>query len=460
MGKTLLRNLPKIDEILENEKIKEILQIYSRNVVTKMTRKIIDEYRENILVGNIKDNIDVNILMDGIIKSVEGYMGYSLKRVINATGIIIHTNLGRSILNEHVNEHIMEINSGYSTLEYDVKKGKRGLRYSHIEEILMDLTGAEGALVVNNNAAAVMLALNTVANGKEVIVSRGELVEIGGSFRIPDVMKISGGTLIEVGTTNKTHKKDFESNINKNTGAILKVHTSNYKIVGFTKETDIDELVKLGKENKIPVVMDLGSGTLVDLSKYGLSKEPTVKEQVDKNIDIITFSGDKLLGGPQAGVIIGKEKYIDQIKKNQLTRALRVDKMTISALEATLKYYLDEEKAINNIPTLKMITESYKSVSDRAIKFKEYFDDNIDVILQDCNSQVGGGTFPLDTIPSKAISILPKNISCNQLSGELRLVNIPIICRILNNRIILDVRTVDNRDFEYIAKQINGLLRG
>jgi len=459
MGKTLLRNLPKVDEILENKKIKEILKNYSRNVVIKMTRKIIDEHRENILNGNIKDNIDINILIDEIIKSVEGYMNYSLKRVINGTGIIIHTNLGRSILNDYVNKHIIEINSGYSNLEYDVKEGKRGLRYSHIEEIIMDLTGAEGALVVNNNAAAVMLSLNTVAYGKEVIVSRGELVEIGGSFRIPDVMKISGGTLVEVGTTNKTHKKDFENNINKNTGAILKVHTSNYKIVGFTKETDIDELVNLGKENKIPVVMDLGSGTLVDLSKYGLSKEPTVKEQVDKNIDIITFSGDKLLGGPQAGIIVGKKKYIDKIKKNQLTRALRVDKMTISALEATLKYYLDEEKAVKYVPTLKMITESYKSVSDRADKFKKYFNDNIDIILQDCDSQVGGGTFPLDTISSKAISILPKNISCNKLSDELRLVDIPIICRILNNRIILDVRTIDNSDFEYIAKQINDLLR-
>ncbi len=457
MKKTLLRQLPKVDYLINHDEIQKMIDDYPRKIVLKMINETLDEIRKNILSELLTEAVDEKIIIDTINNKVANYLSFSLKRVINGTGVIIHTNLGRSIINYETSQHTSSINNGYSNLEFDIESGKRGLRYTHIEKVLMDLTGAEGALVVNNNAAAVMLVLNTVAKDKEAIVSRGELVEIGGSFRVPEVMKISGGTLIEVGTTNKTHLKDFENNINDNTGAILKVHTSNYKILGFTKEVPVEDLVALGKEKNIPVVLDLGSGTLIDLTKYGLSVEPTVLEQVGKGIDIITFSGDKLLGGPQAGIIVGKKKYIDAIKKNQLTRALRVGKMTISALESTLRYYFDEKKAIEEIPTLRMIAETYDSVNERANKLLKYFD-NKDIRIIDGESQVGGGTFPLDVIPSALIEINSTKFSASQISSKLRNLEVPIIARISENRILLDVRTLQENDFEYIVSSINNIL--
>ncbi|MEA3423039.1 MAG: L-seryl-tRNA(Sec) selenium transferase [Bacillota bacterium] len=459
MKKTLLRQLPKVDYLINQDEIQKMIDDYPRKIVLKMINETLDEIRNNILSELLTEAVDEKVIIDMINNKVADYLSFSLKKVINGTGVIIHTNLGRSIINYETSQHTASINNGYSNLEFDIESGKRGLRYTHIEKVLMDLTGAEGALVVNNNAAAVMLVLNTVAKDKEAIVSRGELVEIGGSFRVPEVMKISGGTLIEVGTTNKTHLKDFENNINENTGAILKVHTSNYKILGFTKEVPIEDLVALGKEKNIPVVLDLGSGTLIDLTKYGLSVEPTVLEQVGKGIDIITFSGDKLLGGPQSGIIVGKKKYIDSIKKNQLTRALRVGKMTISALEATLRYYFDEKKAIEGIPTLRMIVETYDSVNERANRLMKYFDNkDIDIRIIDGESQVGGGTFPLDVIPSALIEINSTKFSANQISVKLRNLEVPIIARINENRILLDVRTLQDEDFEYIASSINNIL--
>ncbi|MCK5762880.1 MAG: L-seryl-tRNA(Sec) selenium transferase [Clostridiales bacterium] len=459
MKKTLLRQLPKVDYLINNDEIQKMIDDYPRKIVLKMINETLDEIRKNILSELLTEAVDEKIIIDTINNKVANYLSFSLKRVINGTGVIIHTNLGRSIINYETSQHTSSINNGYSNLEFDIESGKRGLRYTHIEKVLMDLTGAEGALVVNNNAAAVMLVLNTVAKDKEAIVSRGELVEIGRSFRVPEVMKISGGTLIEVGTTNKTHLKDFENNINDNTGAILKVHTSNYKILGFTKEVPVEDLVALGKEKNIPVVLDLGSGTLIDLTKYGLSVEPTVLEQVGKGLDIITFSGDKLLGGPQAGIIVGKKKYIDAIKKNQLTRALRVGKMTISALESTLRYYFDEKKAIKEIPTLRMIAETYDSVNERANKLLKYFDNkDIDIRIIDGESQVGGGTFPLDVIPSALIEINSTKLSVSQISSKLRNLEVPIITRISENRILLDIRTLQENDFEYIASSINNIL--
>ncbi|MCD6436588.1 MAG: L-seryl-tRNA(Sec) selenium transferase [Clostridiales bacterium] len=457
MKKTLLRNLPKMDYFINNDEIQRLIDDNPRKIVLKMINETLDEIRDNILKDFLTEEVDENTIIETVKNKVFNYVSFSLKKVINGTGIIIHTNLGRSIINYETSQHIASINDGYSNLEFDIQEGKRGLRYTHIEKILMDLTGAEGALVVNNNAAAVMLVLNTVAKNKEAIVSRGELVEIGGSFRVPEVMKISGGTLIEVGTTNKTHLKDFENNINENTGAILKVHTSNYKILGFTKEVPVEDLVSLGKEKNIPVVLDLGSGTLIDLSKYDLSVEPTVLEQVKKGIDVITFSGDKLLGGPQAGIIVGKKKYIDAIKKNQLTRALRVGKMTISALEATFRYYFDEKEAIKEIPTLRMITETYESVNERANILLKYFKNkNIKIVKGE--SQVGGGTFPLDVIPSALIEINPVGISSSKFAFKLRNLRVPIITRINEDRVLLDVRTLQEKDFEYIALSINNIL--
>ncbi|MCK9268550.1 MAG: L-seryl-tRNA(Sec) selenium transferase, partial [Alkaliphilus sp.] len=348
-GKILSR-LPSVDELLNNERIINLLEEVPRNVVVNEVRNNLEKYRRQILSMDEesldKFKIDIEGIIFNIIDSSYEFMEMNLKEVINGMGTILHTNLGRALLSETIKDRVWSVAGGYSTLEIDILTGKRGIRYSHVVEIIKFITKAEDALVVNNNAAAVMLALGTMAKDKEVIVSRGELVEIGGSFRVPEVMKQSGTKLVDVGTTNKTHLWDYESAITENTAALLKVHTSNYRILGFTDSVSLKDLVELGRKNNIPVIEDIGSGVLVDLRKYGLGYEPTVQESIAAGIDVVTFSGDKLLGGPQAGIIIGKKCYIDKMKKNQLTRAFRIDKLTLVALEATLKLYLDEEKAI------------------------------------------------------------------------------------------------------------------
>lgn len=334
----LLRDLPKIDELLKEDIVNNELKFTMRTIVVETLREAIDNYRELILSGSIDEYSKENILKS-FLELLEEKKGSKFKKVINAAGVIIHTNLGRSLLAKKALENVVNVADNYNNLEYDLKKGQRGSRYSHVEELIKRVTGAEAAMVVNNNAAAVMLVLNTLCKDKEAIVSRGQLVEIGGFFRVPDVMSFSGARLVEVGTTNRTHLYDYGNNINENTGVLLKVHTSNFKILGFTEDVSLEELVKLGYESKIPVVEDIGSGTLIDFSKYGFTHEPTVQESIKKGVDVVTFSGDKMLGGPQAGIVIGKKVYIDKMKKNQLTRALRIDKMTLAALEGTLKYY-------------------------------------------------------------------------------------------------------------------------
>ena len=357
----VLSKLPSVDEVLGDENIIEILKEYPRNLVLEEIRETIDLNRKSIL--NQKDNlsnieIKVENIVNDTVNRVRLKYELSLKKVINGTGVVIHTNLGRSLLSESIKDDILNTAFRYSNLEYDIEKGERGSRYSHLIETIKKLTNAEDVLIVNNNAAAVLLVLSTLAKDKEAIVSRGELVEVGGSFRIPSIMELSGAKLVEVGATNKTHLKDYEDKITEDTSVLMKVHTSNYKILGFTESVDISDLKKLGIKYNLPVVEDLGSGVFIDLSKYGLSYEPTVIDSLRKGADIVTFSGDKMLGGPQAGIIIGKKEYIEKMKKNQFTRALRVDKLTICALEATLRLYLDEQKAIKEIPTLKMLTYS------------------------------------------------------------------------------------------------------
>jgi len=346
--------------------------------------------------------------------------------------------------------------SNYSNLEYDIDKGMRGSRYSHIEEIIERITGAESALVVNNNAAAVMLVLSTLAKEKEVVVSRGELVEIGGSFRVPDVMEQSGAMLVDVGTTNKTHPRDYENAIGEDTAALLKVHTSNYRILGFTSSVALDELVRIGNEKDIPVVEDIGSGVLLDLSKYGIEHEPTVQESLKAGVDIVTFSGDKLLGGPQAGIIVGKKEYIDRMKKNPLTRAIRVDKFTISALEATLRIYLDEDDAIKKIPTLRMITMPLEEIEDKAnrlyMKIKEVVNKDINIERVDEYSQVGGGAMPLERIPTKAIMLYSQNMDVTKIEKNLRGLDTAIITRIYKDKMYIDLRTIRDEDFDLIAE--------
>lgn len=465
MNKTeLFSKLPSVDEVMESEEIRYLLKEFPRKLVVEFAREAISNKRKEILKLNDSSKepyIDIKNIIEYTINKTKLEYSLSLKKVINATGTVIHTNLGRSLLSEDIKDEVWNLSSRYSNLEYNLEKGERGSRYSHIINIIKKLTNAEDVLIVNNNAAAVLLVLNTLSKDGEAIVSRGELVEVGGSFRIPSIMELSGSKLVEVGSTNKTHLFDYEDYINENTKVLMKVHTSNYKIMGFTESVSIEKLSKLGKKYNIPVVEDLGSGVLVDLSKYGLSYEPTVLDSIEKGIDIVTFSGDKLLGGPQAGIIVGKKKYIDKMKKNQLTRALRVDKLTISALEATLRMYLDEQKAINNIPTLKMLTYKIEELEQKAIKlFNKISSLNLDINIkiEDGLSQVGGGSMPTEVMKTKVISIVPNNISVSNLERKMRLSKSHIIGKIYDNKYILDIRTIFEDEFDIIVNEINNIV--
>lgn len=462
MKKNLFTLIPNVNEILEDKKIKEMLSIVPRKIVLDSIREEIDILRDTIKGGRLnEDDIleKLSYLNKNIHRRVAERERLSLRRVINATGVVIHTNLGRSLLNKEIMENIEEIVVNYSNLEYDLESGTRGSRYSHLEDILVEITGAEAAMVVNNNAAAVLLALSALAKDREVIVSRGELIEIGGSFRIPEVMEQSGARLVEVGTTNKTHLRDYENAINEETGVLLKVHTSNYRILGFTSSIEIDELAKLKKEYSIPIVEDLGSGVLVDLSKYGLEYEPTVQESIKKGIDVVTFSGDKLLGGPQAGIIVGKKKYIDAMKKHPLTRAFRIDKFTISALEVILRYYLDERFAINKIPTLKMLTMSIEEINSMAKELSYEIDSlgfgsKIKVHLEESYSEVGGGSLPLEQLPTICVVLNLDGISTQAFENQLRRYSVPIITRLYKDKIYMDMRTLKREEFTIILEGI------
>lgn len=459
----LYRNIPKVDVLLEMEIIQLLIEQYGRETVMEAIREEMEALRAFIGACEEEEKIvrQIQDLPQQIVRHVERLHTPNMRMVINGTGTILHTNLGRApISQEHVSK-LADIVTGYSNLEYNLEAGKRGERYSHFEKLLCKLTGAEAAMAVNNNAAAVMLILSSMAKGGEVIVSRGELVEIGGKFRIPDVMEQSGASLVEVGTTNKTHYSDYEEAITENTKALLKVHTSNYRIVGFTDTVTIDDLVPLAKEHDLPIIEDLGSGVLIDLSKYGLTYEPTVQDSIRKGADVVCFSGDKLLGGPQAGIIIGKKKYIDQMKKNQLTRALRIDKFTATVLELVLQEYLSEEKAIQNIPVLRMITETEEEVAHRAQNLKRMLRRAglaAEFGLEKCESQIGGGSLPLERIPSMAVTIKPEKMSVPQLEEKMRHLEVPIIPRTANDTIYLDVRTIESRWFKEIVRMMGELI--
>lgn len=466
MGENLFRKMPKVDAILAGEDIKKLLESNSRKIVVEAIREELDHIRGKIVKEEINLEgleLELEALESKVLKRVEARGQNSLRQVINATGTIIHTNLGRSLMNKSVLKDMEKISFNYSNLEYDLKEGKRGSRYSHLEDIITEITGAEAAMVVNNNAAAVLLVLNTMAKGKEIIVSRGELIEIGGSFRIPDVMEESGGHLVSVGTTNKTHLEDYEDAVTEDTGAFLKVHTSNYKILGFTSGVSIEELIELQSKYDLPIIEDLGSGVLIDLSKYGLDYEPRVQDSVEAGADVVTFSGDKLLGGPQAGIIVGKKKYIDEMKKNQLTRALRVDKFTISALESTFRLYLDEESAIENIPTLSMLTASLEELDEKADllydKLKKLDKDGfLNIEKVEDYSEVGGGSLPLERIRTVCISIESNKYSLNKIEEGFRKYDIPIIARISRERLLLDLRTITREDIDIVENGLDFVL--
>lgn len=461
--KNLYSKIPKVDQIIEDNRIKNLIDKRSRDIVVEIIRENLDSLRQKIREKDVEEkDFDIDSLVKKTIDRVEKAYEFKLKNVINATGTVIHTNLGRSLMNEDTISHIANMARYYTNLEYDLETGKRGSRYDSIVDLIKRITGAEDALVVNNNAAAVILALSSWGDGKEVITSRGELVEIGGSFRIPEVMEQSGAKLVEVGATNKTHISDYQRAINEDTGALLKVHTSNYRIVGFTDNVSLEDLVKLGREESIPVIEDLGSGVLIDLSRYGLEYEPTVQESVKAGVDIITFSGDKLLGGPQAGIIVGKSEYIDQMKRHPLNRAFRIDKFTISALESTLRYYIDEEKAIEKIPTIKMIVQDVEEIEDKAFRFMKLIDDStkdkLDIQIVKDYSQVGGGSMPLERLESRSVKISSDIIKISRFEKSLRELETPIIGRIYKESLYLDFRTVFDEQIEGMAKEFEKAL--
>ena len=461
----LLRKVPGVDHVLELWEEKPPVDQIPRTVLVEAIRSALGQLRTAILGAG--EPMEERVFSDSELlrlteQVVNKAMEFRLKRVINATGVVVHTNLGRSLLPEKVARHVAELSSLYSNLEFDLEKGTRGSRYSNVEDILCELSGAEAAMVVNNNAGAVFLSLETLAKGKEVIVSRGELVEIGGAFRIPDVMARSGAKLKEVGTTNRTHLPDYEGAIGDETALLLKVHTSNYSMVGFTADVSLKDLVVLGAKYHLPVMKDLGSGNFIDFSKYGLLREPTVQETVASGADVITFSGDKMLGGPQAGIIVGKEEAVDSIKKNPINRALRIDKMTLAALEATLHLYRDEARAVSTIPTLQMLTMPVKLISSKARRLKNRLrklgDKRLETLIMTSSSRVGGGALPLQELPTKCVGTKIEGLSVNRLDLAMRQASPPIIGRIEDDLFVMDARTIQDEELPIISSIFKRIL--
>ena len=454
----LLRSIPQVDEVLQwLTDVVDAPMFLEKQAV----REELELLRQNILLGKKVNKADFSRkkIIEQVQKRLLIKLGPNFKRVINATGVVIHTNLGRSILPFDAREALVQAGTRYSNLEYDLTTGKRGSRYSLVEKLLCDLTGAEAALVVNNNAAAVLLVLDTFAKGRGVIVSRGQLVEIGGSFRIPAVMEKSGAKLVEVGATNRTHLKDYEEAIQEDTAMLLKVHASNFKIIGFTKEVAAEELVELAGRYDLLVMEDLGSGCLIDMSRYGLGKEPTVQETVKAGVDVVTFSGDKLLGGPQAGLIVGKRNVIDCIKSNQLNRALRIDKFTLAALETLLRLYYDQETAVAKIPTLAMLSASPETMGRRANRLARRLKKNLagkcSISVMITGSLVGGGALPEENLESRAVVLEPLDRTLNALEKDLRTNTLPVIGRIEEDKYILDMRTVGDDEISLVANVLH-----
>ena len=487
--KDLLRQIPKIDEVLKDQRLFDFFGNTQRELIVEAVRESIDNLRAKVLAISESEkleqektqpegesasalnaqkakkaqtiDISIDAIIEDIINKIRAKKQKSLRRVINGTGTILHTNLGRARLSDDAGSNVLETITGYSTLEYDLKKGGRGSRHDHIEKLIEKIAGAEGALVVNNNAAAVLLCLSALAKNKEVIVSRGELVEIGGSFRIPEIMELGGAHLKEIGTTNKTNLRDYEKAIDAaeaqepgSAGMLLKVHTSNYKIMGFTQEVDLKDLVELGRTKNIPVVYDLGSGLMVDLKDYGID-EPTVFDAVKTGADVVTFSGDKLFGGPQSGIIIGKKEYIEKMKGHPLARAIRVDKMTLAALESVFRKYIEPEEALERIPVLAMISRPLDSLRKEAVSLAKKVRAGTEayyVEVEKIQGQIGGGSTPNQFLESYGISVVGKNISPDKIEREMRALPTPVIVRINQDKVIIDMRTLLSDEASVVAQ--------
>lgn len=460
--KAYFRRIPKVDSLLKEEKIQSLCEKYGRGIVLEYIREGLDDLRALVSTGKEEEIEKALANFSGdLAKRVERESAYSLKKVCNATGIILHTNLGRAPLGKVQKDAMIEAMCGYSNLEYHLESGQRGKRFRHYAEMISHVTGAEAAIAVNNNAASLTLIFSALTKGKEVIVSRGESIEIGGRFRIPEVIEQSGAKLKEVGTTNRTRISDYEKAITEETGALLKVHTSNYKILGFTEEASVEELAALGKKYHLPVIVDLGSGVLINLEKYGLAHEPTVQEMIKKGADLVCFSGDKLLGGPQAGIITGKKKYIEAMENHPLMRAVRLDKCVIAALAATFREYLDEERAMRNIPVLQMIGRGQEELKEQAQVLLEGLEDasgQNGLAVEPSISMVGGGSLPGETLPSYALTICPAVMSCEEMAAKLRQLPIPVIAHIKNQKIWLDMRTILPDEIPVLLKELKEIL--
>ena len=452
MSKQHLRFLPSIDEVVQTETARRFSDRLDREWLVQCARDAVADLRKRLTDNGLvlADETEALQWSEKLLQQqIERLLQPSLHRVINATGIILHTGLGRAVLPPSAIEQAWRIASGYSNLEIDLETARRGDRTKHVERLLCLLTGAEAACVVNNNAAAVLIALNTLANRKQVLISRGELIEIGGSFRIPDVMAKSGAKMVEVGTTNKTHLKDFAGAITEKTAGILHVHTSNYRILGFTAAAPLEELVTLARKHNLFVLHDLGGGILIDLRKFGLPYEPVVRESIELGVDVVTFSGDKVLGGPQSGILVGKKEAIQKIKKNPLMRAVRCDKMTYALLEGTLRLFLDEKSLLKNHPVLRMMTEPVESVRARARSVMDALvasNLHVQVEMTESEAQAGSGTLPLERLPSVAIAVRPKQGSVQPVAKRLRLADPGVMGYIRNNKLFLDMRTVQDEE--------------
>ena len=462
----LLRGLPSVDAVLTALEGDPALALLPHPRRVNAVREALARERQRLLAsaggataGTVAPR-DAAALAREVRAGLTRAGAFSLTRVINATGVVLHTNLGRALLSSLAVERLGVVASGYSNLEMDIAKKERGSRYSHVDALLRRLTGAEGSLVVNNCASAVLLALETLARGKEVIVSRGELIEIGGEFRIPDIMRRSGAVLREVGATNRTHLKDYASAIGPETGLLLKVHTSNYRVVGFTAAVSSRELVELGRERGIPVMEDLGSGSLLDLRPYGFPYEPTVPEVVASGVDLVSFSGDKLLGGPQAGIVVGRAGAIERLAKNPLNRALRIDKFTIAALEATL-YAYEAGDALETIPTLRLLTEPLARIRGRARallrRLPAETQRRLGAVLIETTSQVGGGALPTVELPTVALALGGPERAPQALDEALRAAQPPVLGRVADDRLLLDLRTILPTDLPDLARALTSL---
>lgn len=451
----ILRRIPRVDDAVRQAEADASVKNLSYAELLACVRETLDGIRKDVLEDKITELPDEKQITRQIIKNVKARCRHNLRPVINATGVVLHTNLGRAVLPVSVAENVKQVAMQYNTLEYSLDEGKRGSRHDHVEALICKITGAEAAMAVNNNAAAVMLMLAAIGKDREIVVSRGELVEIGGSFRVPEIMSMSGAHLKEVGTTNKTNANDYKNAITPDTAALLKVHTSNFKLVGFCDDVKIEQLVRIGQEAGLPVLYDVGSGLMVDGALLGIQNEPSAKDALACGADVVCFSADKLLGGPQAGILAGKKKYIDLMKKHQFARVVRIDKLTLAALEATLRIYLDPERAVKEIPTLANLAVDKTDLRVRAKKLMSALPsmpDKFTAAVKTSESQVGGGSAPGEMLPSFVVQITPVGISAAEMEKRLRECETPVIARIHQDKVLLDPRTIFDNQYKDVAK--------